>query len=248
MHVDRDRRSYDEGHIPGARFLSLERIAPAGEAPVELAPVPKLEEAFEEVGVSDGSRIILYGGMGGLAAARAFVTLDVLGHGDDAALLDGGLETWKREGRRTRPETDFGPPGKLTPRPALDRIVDAKWVRERLGDPSVVLVDTRRPHEFSGAEVRAEERRRGHIPGAKNLYWEDFFVDRQTRRLKDREALRALFEQVGARPDRTVVLYGTIGLRSSFGYFVSRYLGYETKMYDGSFADWSQRTVLPIER
>src|SRR5256885_2119254 len=34
-----------------------------------------------------------------LPATRAYFTFDYLGHGDQAALLDGGLEKWKSEGR-----------------------------------------------------------------------------------------------------------------------------------------------------
>jgi thiosulfate/3-mercaptopyruvate sulfurtransferase len=36
-------------------------------------------------------------------------------------------------------------------------------------------------------------------------------------------------------------------MQSSFLYFVSRYLGYETRLYDGSFLDWSRRSELPVE-
>ena len=41
---------------------------------------------------------MLYGRGGGLLAARAYFTLDYLGHGDDASLLDGGLEKWTGRG------------------------------------------------------------------------------------------------------------------------------------------------------
>jgi 3-mercaptopyruvate sulfurtransferase SseA len=37
-------------------------------------------------------------------------------------------------------------------------------------------------------------------------------------------------------------------MQASFAYFVARYLGYETKMYDGSFMDWSRREGLPVEQ
>ena len=51
---------------------------------------------LEAVGVSTSSRIVIYGDP--LAAARLFFTLDYLGGGDRAALLDGGLPGWKAEG------------------------------------------------------------------------------------------------------------------------------------------------------
>ena len=49
-------------------------------------------------------------------------------------------------------------------------------------------------------------------------------------------------------PGDTVVAYCRTGMQASFAYFVARYLGYETRMYDASFMDWSRRAELPAER
>ena len=37
-----------------------------------------------------------------------------------------------------------------------------------------------------------------------------------------------------------------IGQQGSFLYFASRYAGYQTSLYDGSFEDWSGRSELPL--
>ena len=52
---------------------------------------------LEAVGVSNGHRVVIYGNPVG--ASRLFFTLDYLGLGDRAALLDGGLAKWRAEGR-----------------------------------------------------------------------------------------------------------------------------------------------------
>ncbi|HEU0051871.1 MAG TPA: rhodanese-like domain-containing protein, partial [Longimicrobium sp.] len=106
LHVGRDRASYDAGHIPGARFLALSDIVTERDGvPNELPSVDALDQAFEAVGVSDDSRVVLYGDLAGLAAARAFFTLDYLGH--TPALLDGGLEAWRAANKEvtTQPTT-----------------------------------------------------------------------------------------------------------------------------------------------
>jgi 3-mercaptopyruvate sulfurtransferase SseA len=36
-------------------------------------------------------------------------------------------------------------------------------------------------------------------------------------------------------------------MQASFLYFVARYLGYETKMYDGSMAEWTRLPGTPVE-
>src|SRR5579872_589188 len=100
LHVSRDRKAFDEGHIPGARFVALSDIAITRDGILnELPPAATLKSVFERAGVSDDSRVILYGDTSVLPATRAYFTLDYLGHGDSAALLDGGLPKWTAEMR-----------------------------------------------------------------------------------------------------------------------------------------------------
>jgi thiosulfate/3-mercaptopyruvate sulfurtransferase len=89
--------------------------------------------------------------------------------------------------------------------------------------------------------------RPGHIPGAANLFWEETIESPDRPALRGVEELRAMFEAAGASPGDTVVTYCRTGMQASFAYFVARHLGYEAKMYDPSFLDWSRRTELPVE-
>jgi len=43
----------------------------------------------------------------------------------------------------------------------------------------------------------------------------------------------------------TVVAYCWVGYRASVTYMIARALGYPTKLYDGSYEDWSRRR-LPV--
>ncbi len=228
LHVTRDRSAYDAGHIPGARLLPWGELAVTRDGiPAELPPVAQLVELFERLGVGDESRVILYGDNRGLAAARAFFTLDYLGHGDSAALLDGGLEKWRADGR---PVTQEAPPvrrGRLTPRPRPEVVATLEAVRNPPSNH--LLVDARSPADYSGAR----------IPGAANLYWVDSLAGKENPVLRPASELRALFEAAGASPQRKVVTYCVIGVQASFAYFVARYLGYEAAMYDGSLAEWN---------
>lgn len=248
LHVGRDRTSYDAGHVPGARFLPLAAIVTERDGvPNELPTVAHLDSVFESAGVSDGSRVVLYGDLGGLAAGRAFFTLDYLGH-RRVALLDGGLETWKAEGRPTSSDAPAPRRGRLTPRPRPEIVVTADDVAAMRGNPRVALIDARPPAEFTGTEAGAGVGRPGHIPGAKSLFWRTALVSDARPVLRDAAALRAAFTAAGARPDGTVVTYCRSGVQASHAYFVARYLGYNVKMYDGSFLDWSARTALPVAR
>src|SRR3954467_5868279 len=89
---------YSEGHIPGARWLNLaDIVTKRGDVPNELPSVEQLTKVFRQAGVTNKSRVILYGDDYNLLAARAYYTLDYLDIGARAALLDGGIDKWKNE-------------------------------------------------------------------------------------------------------------------------------------------------------
>lgn len=248
LHVGPDRAAYDQGHIPGARFLPVSAIITERDGITnELPPVEHLDSVFEALGVSDEGRIVVYGPP--LPAARAFFTLDYLGHGDRTSVLDGGLEAWRSAERPLSTEAPSFAPATFTPRPQPERVVDATWVYENLDAPGIALLDARPANHFTGAvEADAGVPRPGHIPGAGNLFWEELLQSAENPVLKDPDALEALFREAGVAPGDTVVAYCRTGMQASYAYFVSRYLGYETRIYDGSFMDWSQREELPVER
>ncbi|HMV48186.1 MAG TPA: rhodanese-like domain-containing protein [Blastocatellia bacterium] len=111
LHVARERKAYDDGHIPSARFIALGDLLTTREGVAnELPPVEQLQKLFEAAGIGDEGRIVIYGENNGLAAARAFFTLDYLGHGARAALLDGGLEKWKLKSANCKPKPQASPP------------------------------------------------------------------------------------------------------------------------------------------
>lgn len=258
LHAARERAGYDSARIGGARFVRLSSFAVSrGGLPTELPPVPVLDTLLRGLGITDSSRIVVYGEP--LAAARLFFTLDYLGLGDRTHWLDGGVAAARGAmgpaprgaGQRARMRAGQGPggdnappPAGLTLRPREELVVPAGWVRSRLADPGVALVDARTSEEFAG--IRAEEGAwPGHIPGAVNLDWQGFLRD---GRLKPPAELRAMFREAGVKDDREVVAYCRVGTRASFLYLVSRILGYPTRMYDGSMAEWAASGDLPVAR
>lgn len=246
LHVGTSRDDYERGHVPGARFVELATLVTEREGVTnELPPITRLDSVFEAAGVSDRSRVVIYGAP--LAAARAFFTLDYLGHGDRAALLDGGLPGWRMEGRPTSTARSEPIRGSLAPRPQPERVVEAEWVREHLDDSEVALLDARPMAQFAGADP-AGLPRPGHIPGAGNLFWEEMLRSTDPLVLHDPGTLRKMFRAAGVNPGDTVVTYCRTGMQASFTYFVARYLGYDTRMYDASYMEWSRRPELPVER
>jgi 3-mercaptopyruvate sulfurtransferase SseA len=69
------------------------------------------------------------------------------------------LHQWTAEGRPVTKEIAAPKAGQITPHPRPDVIVDAEWVRARLHDPAVAIVDTRTKEFYTG-----ESNGRGQIP------------------------------------------------------------------------------------
>ena len=229
------------GHIPGARFVRYDAIAiDADGLTSELPPVDQLRKVLGAAGISDTSKVVIYGSA--IPAARMFFTLDYLGH-PDAKLLNGGLNAWKANGGAV----EIGTAAKvaaatLASKPQPQRVVSADWIKERLSSPQMTLLDARPDNEFTGADGGMNGAHvKGHLPDARQLVWNSLF-DSTGKFLPDAE-LRKKFDAIGADPKTPLVSYCMIGMRASVTYFVARHLGYDARMYDGSIVDWTRRKL-----
>lgn len=253
LHVAKGRADYDAGHIPGARFLSVDQITVTRDKLTnELPSVEELKKVFASLGVGDRTRVVLYGERLGLWAARAWFTLDYLGHGDKAALLDGNIEKWRRENRPLT--TDVPSPKHASFRPHVhpELLVSLPMVRElsskaqNTTSSPAVLVDARPPEQYRGAENSADTPRPGRIPGAVSLYWMTALESKENPQLLPPQDLRRLFQSADVNPGRKVVSYCHSGVQAAYNYFLAKYLGYDAALYDGSFQEWSNAPGTPI--
>jgi thiosulfate/3-mercaptopyruvate sulfurtransferase len=243
------RADYDQSHIPSALFLDYNDIhTMPGEGhtlTLELPPMEQLKEVFEKLGANHDSRIVLYTTKGiNQAETRVFLTADAMGLGARTSILDGGFSVWRSEDRAV--STDVRPVtrGKLELCPQSDIIVDAGYVSSHLRHSGVDIVDARDPQYYSG-QATSPGKRAGHIPGAANLTYSTL-VDGDGK-LNSVERLRQQFAGAGVKEGDRVVSYCHIGQQDTLVYFAARYLGFDARLYDGSWEDWSAHTELPAE-
>lgn len=111
-------------------------------------------------------------------------------------------------------------------------LVDTGWLRARLADPDLLLLDARKPGEY----------RRGHIPGAVS-----FDVFDYTNQATSQAALATLqadwaaaFGRAGVTPEKMVVVYDAgITNRAPRDVVMLRYLGHQRAyVLDGGLAGW----------
>lgn len=251
--VGKSAGTYDQAHIPGAVLLPWSAVAVSRDGGEnDLPTMAELTATFTALGIGNSGRIVLYGESRNLMAARAFMALDYLGHGDRCALLDGGIEAWQAEGRPTIATATTPEPQPFTPRLQADVVVetrlvaDASWAVLHTPGSHLVLMDARPEAQYTGQEAGGGVTRGGHIPGAVNVYWETLFADAQQPKLPPLDELRQRFEAVGVQPGDTVIHYCRTGGQASFTYYVSRLLGYRSVLYDGSFLEWSRAEGTPV--
>jgi thiosulfate/3-mercaptopyruvate sulfurtransferase len=237
LHVAEKRSEYTSGHIPGARFLALSDFIEGEDA--ELPSTEKLKAAFEKAGVSDDSHVVIYTTAWYPMAGRAYYTLDYLGHGDHASLLDGGIDEWKIEKRPLSKDEPKIAQGTFTPHVHPEARALMEEVKKISDQPtkSAVLVDSRPDKRYSD----------GHIAGAAHIYWQETLVDPKNKPVfLPPDKLKELFAARGIVPGQKLVTYCEIGLQASHDYFVAKYLGYDAAMFDGSIHQWSHMNNLPV--
>jgi thiosulfate/3-mercaptopyruvate sulfurtransferase len=248
------KTEYDAGHIPGARFITLDDVAvtdrtnPAG-LTLQMPAPDDLRARLEKIGVSDGSRVVISYGRDRIASAtRVLFTLDYAGLGSRASILDGGSEAWVREGRPMSTETPAQTPGRLGPIAIRPSVVDAEFVRAHRSSAGFVVVDGRTKAFYEGVQTGGSTERphkTGHIAGAKNVPYTETLTAEQL--LKPAHELAAMFKAAGVSAGDTVIGYCHIGQQATAMLFAARTLGFTVLLYDGSFEDWSRQPDSPVD-
>jgi len=232
-----DRETYASGHIAGARFVALRDLLSTRDSiPNELPDPAALQANLSAAGIPDRGRIILYS-RDVIAAARAFFTLDYLGCGERTSVLDGGFAKWSSEGHRI----ESGPPavaaGGFVARPRPDVVVRLNALHTIVDRQlPAAIIDAREPAQFLGVEAGADINCPGHIPSAVNVPWNMNLTSSMTPVFRSPEDLRALYD---LRDNDAPIVYCRTGMQASVTYFVLRYLGYDVRLYDGSYIEWS---------
>ena len=239
---------YLKGHLPNAVYLNFENLrVPQNGIPAQAPDRNALERLLgESLGLSNDMHVILYSEKSNPNATYLAWALDLLDH-KKVGVLNGGWEKWVFEKRSTPQEYPSLQPKKFFGKFIRDTLAEKKWIRDRLSNKGVVIVDARLPTLYSGEE--GEEIRRGHIPGARNVYWETLLEGEEVRVWKKKEDLGNLFAASGVTKDKDIVVYCRTGREASHVYFTLKYvLGFpRVRLYRGSWVEWSADMKMPIK-
>ena len=242
------RAEYQAEHIPGAVFLDLEEVSDTSNPlPHMLPPEAKFASRMASLGLRDGQRFVVYDNSPLHSAARGWWMLRSFG-AHYVAILDGGMQKWKAEGRPLesgRPQLRHG---HFSPRLDAGAVADKAVVASLVGAGSHEIVDARGSGRFTGEE--AEPRpgmASGHIPGSKNLPQGRLF--RPDHTYKRGDELRAAFAAAGVDLAKPMVTTCGSGVTACVLLFGAHLLGKEdVKLYDGSWSEWGADPATPKAR
>jgi thiosulfate/3-mercaptopyruvate sulfurtransferase len=242
------RQTFEAGHIPGADFLDLQGEFSDQTTPLRfmMPEIAQLEAAFGRHGIGADSRVVLYSIGTAMWATRFWWMLRSLGF-DNVSVLDGGLDTWKAEGRalETGPARGY-PPATFTAKPRSGFFVGKHEVLAAHRDRDTVVVNALNPQLHKGLEP-SRYGRPGRIPGSVNVSAATL-IDPQSKGFVPLVEAEKKFEAQGVTRDKRVVAYCGGGISATVDLFQLYRLGYgNLTLYDGSMGEWAKDDSLPIE-
>jgi len=246
---DSGAEDYARSHIPGARFLHLDRdlAAPAtgnnGRHP--LPDAQTFMQTLGAAGVDAGKQVIAYDAQLGVYPSRLWWMLRWLGH-ESVAVLDGGYAKWTAEGRPVTAAVPKASPASFTGQPRA-LWVDADAVMRSIGQPGRALIDARSPDRYRG-ENEMLDPVGGRIPDALNRFFRDN-LDASGCFKPAVELHQAFAALLGNTPPEAVVHSCGSGVSACHNLLAMEIAGLlGSKLYPGSWSEWCSDPRRPTEK
>ncbi|HVF94845.1 MAG TPA: sulfurtransferase [Sphingomonas sp.] len=235
---------YEAAHIPGAVFMNLGELRDTdSDLPMMLPSAEKFASRMQSLGLGDGSRIVLYDSSPWHTSARAWWMLRTFG-AHDVAILDGGFAKWQAEGRETASGKEQLRHRHFTVWADDKGVRTLDQMKANLETGAEQVLDARSAARFSGEEPDPRPATHaGHMPGAKNLPYDQIFNEDGT--WKQGDALKTAFEGAGIDIDKPIALTCGSGITASTLAFGLHLLGKDAALYDGSWSEWGADRSTP---
>lgn len=236
FYLDDPGRGYAEytaGHIPTARYFSLDDdlTGPDGPGRHPLPDATAFSKKLADAGIGDQQTVVVYDSSAGSIAARLWWMLRSLGH-PRTYVLDGGWSAWASEPRSITTETPSWAPTQFAGSTSWTGIMN----RQQIGgsDEHLILIDARAEARFSGTTEPIDPVA-GHIPGAINLPYQANVTP--TGHFLPVDDLRDRYTV--ATTEGVLVSYCGSGVTACHNLLALEVVGYHgALLYPGSWSDW----------
>lgn len=230
---NRGHVEYLAGHVPGARYFSLDGdlTATTGPGRHPLPDAAVFSEAVGRLGIGEEHTVVVYDDSSGAIAARLWWMLRSLGHAK-SVVLDGGWSAWAAEHHSVSIEIPDWPRTEFVGSTAWAGTMDQHAIVE--SREGLVLIDARAAARYRG-EAEPIDPIAGHIPGAINIPYQAN-VD-PTGHFLPPEVLADRFADAGS--DAIVVVYCGSGVTACHNLLAMEVAGHrDGLLYPGSWSDW----------
>lgn len=251
----RKSEKYNDGHILGALNIWRNQIQDSLNFEFDgmVAEKKQIESLFSELGITSKDFLVLYDAKGQVDAARLWWLLDRYGY-SNMALLNGGIQAWKRAGLPINNETQIignATNFKFSSVLNNNHHANKEAVFDNLTHKKWITIDCRSEKEFSGEELKKGAFRAGHIPGAVHIdFMECINVGgKKDCTFKTTDELIEIYNEKGITENDSLIIYCHSGVRSAHSTFVlTQLMSFNhVQNYDGSWIEWSYFNELPIE-
>jgi thiosulfate/3-mercaptopyruvate sulfurtransferase len=246
--VESGRATYEAAHIPGALFADIPGALSDQDSPFPFA-LPSLGQfasAMGNLGVGEGTRVVVYAQQSPMWATRMWWLLRYFGF-DDVRVLDGGLLAWREAGFAVSSAPPQPEAVSFLGRTRGELLATKDDVLEVLGGVPACLVNALPAKAFVGDGPGAYSQP-GRIPGSLSVPSLGL-LESATGPFRPLEYLRSLLApMLSAARDRPIIAYCGGGISATVDIFGLSLLGRDdVKLYDGSLTEWSADDSLPLE-
>lgn len=251
-------KAYALGHIPGAVYLDV--ASPNGDLndpdaalPWTWPPQQHFEALMGRLGVGNDTQVVVYAGSpregvdnGTMWSTRAWWVMHHFGV--RCAVLDGGWEKWRAEGR----------PVSQAPGSSAGTVfkADPGWRRGLAGKEEVLaavaasgaacVVNALSTESHAGTDTVRYGPRGGHITGSLNIPM-SVLIEPGAGTFVGAEEMRRHFEAKGVLSRPKVITYCGGGIAATTDAFALKLLGHPAvAVYDNSLFEWSADAALPM--
>jgi thiosulfate/3-mercaptopyruvate sulfurtransferase len=260
----RNKKAYDEGHIPGAIAVDTNLF----ESPEtwNRRSSSEIKQALEHTGITADTTVIVYGRdliadpsekypgskAGHLSAMRIAMIMLYAGV-RDVRILNGGMQSWIDDGFpvltdqfEMKAVENFGESVPQHP----EFFIDLSEAQKILASPHEDLVCIcSRPEYFGETSGYNYIEKKGHIPGSvfvesgSDAYHMEHYRN-QDQTTREYHEIEQHFQNYGLSRERRTVFFCGTGWRASEAFINAWLLGWENiAVYDGGWFEWSRKMI-----
>ncbi|EQB39274.1 hypothetical protein M947_07335 [Sulfurimonas hongkongensis] len=241
---------YDTSHIEGAIHVSVKEFIDKNSLNLypSLKPDESIQKTLRKIGISNDSKVVIYSHNSEKAIFDASYLAFVLFYSglENISILDGGYMAWVFQNNLLVSSlTPDIKAGTIIIKPKKHLIANTKDMR----NSDAKILDARSYDDYYGVSRSDGILGLGHIKGAKSSYTATKFLKDSTLRSK-RELDEIYLAGHELNSDDEIIVYDRDAISASMEFFILyQKMGFKnTKLYEASLLEWSNKQNLPMIR